>query len=78
MTRLDAQFGGSDTFRVGVADFRGDGRPDYFYQAKPALFGHSYAGAPESCGRRDHAEWRWIRSGTAGERVHFANGNALG
>ena len=33
MTRLDAQFGLSDTYRVGVADFRGDGRPDYFYHA---------------------------------------------
>lgn len=33
LTRLDAQFGASDTYRVGVADFRGDGRPDYFYQA---------------------------------------------
>jgi len=33
MTRLDAQFNTSDRFRVGVADFRGDGRPDYFYQA---------------------------------------------
>ena len=33
MTRLDAQFQASETFRVGVADFRGDGRPDYFYQA---------------------------------------------
>jgi hypothetical protein len=33
MTRLDAQFGISEAFRVAVADFRGDGRPDYFYQA---------------------------------------------
>ena len=33
MTRLDAQFSASDTYRVGVADYRGDGRPDYFYQA---------------------------------------------
>ena len=33
MTRLDAQFGVSEAYRVGVADFRGDGRPDYFYQA---------------------------------------------
>ena len=33
MSRLDAQFITSDRFRVGVADFRGDGRPDYFYQA---------------------------------------------
>ena len=34
MTRLDAQFSASEKFRLGVADFRGDGRPDYFYQAK--------------------------------------------
>ncbi len=33
MSRLDAQFNTSDTYRVGVADYRGDGRPDYFYQA---------------------------------------------
>ena len=33
MSRLDAQFNTTDTFRVGVADFRGDGRPDYFYRA---------------------------------------------
>jgi len=33
LSRLDAQFGVSETYRVGVADFRGDGRPDYFYQA---------------------------------------------
>jgi hypothetical protein len=33
MSRLDAQFGTSEMYRVGVADFRGDGRPDYFYQA---------------------------------------------
>ncbi len=32
-TRLDAQFSGSDTYRVGIADSRGDGRPDYFYEA---------------------------------------------
>ena len=33
LTRLDAQFGAADTYRLGVADFRGDGRPDYFYHA---------------------------------------------
>jgi hypothetical protein len=33
MTRLDTQFNTSEAFRVAVADFRGDGRPDYFYQA---------------------------------------------
>ncbi|MGB8011229.1 MAG: hypothetical protein WCF68_06430 [Terriglobales bacterium] len=33
MTRLDAQFAATEAYRVGVADFRGDGRPDYFYQA---------------------------------------------
>ncbi|MGA8067199.1 MAG: hypothetical protein WCA47_07700 [Terriglobales bacterium] len=34
MSRLDAQFSVSGAFRVGVADYRGDGRPDYFYQAR--------------------------------------------
>ena len=34
MTRLDAQFGVSGAFRLAIADYRGDGRPDYFYQAK--------------------------------------------
>src|SRR5580704_10114759 len=33
MTRLDTQFNTSEAFRLAVADFRGDGRPDYFYQA---------------------------------------------
>ena len=33
LTRLDAQFSTADTYRLGVADFRGDGRPDYFYRA---------------------------------------------
>ena len=33
MTRLDAHFSATEPFRVGVADYRGDGRPDYFYQA---------------------------------------------
>ncbi len=33
LTRLDAQFGATDTYRVGIADFRGDGRPDYSYHA---------------------------------------------
>ena len=32
-TRLDAQFTVTEAFRIGVADWRGDGRPDYFYQA---------------------------------------------
>jgi len=33
MTRLDAQFTADDIYRVGIADLRGDGRPDYFYTA---------------------------------------------
>src|SRR5258706_10163614 len=32
-TRLDAQFTAGGSFRLGVADSRGDGRPDYFYFA---------------------------------------------
>ena len=33
MTRLDAQFFVSEAYKVGVADYRGDGRPDYAYKA---------------------------------------------
>jgi hypothetical protein len=33
MTRLDAQFFTSTMYRMSVSDFRGDGRPDYFYRA---------------------------------------------
>ena len=33
MSRLDAQFSADGDFRLGIADFRGDGRPDYFYVA---------------------------------------------
>ena len=33
MTRLDAQFNSPGAFRIGISDFRGDGRPDYFYVA---------------------------------------------
>ncbi|MGA9041879.1 MAG: IPT/TIG domain-containing protein [Terriglobales bacterium] len=33
-TRLDAQILQSTSFRVGVADYRGDGRPDYHYHAR--------------------------------------------
>jgi IPT/TIG domain len=32
--RLDAVLLASTNFRIGVADFRGDGRPDYFYRAR--------------------------------------------
>jgi hypothetical protein len=34
MTRLDAEFGVSEGFRVGITDYRGDGRPDCFYQGR--------------------------------------------
>ena len=37
-TRLDAQILQSSTFRVGIADYRGDGRPDYHYHAR-VLYG---------------------------------------
>jgi hypothetical protein len=37
-TRLDAQILQSTTFRLGIADFRGDGRPDYRYNAR-VLYG---------------------------------------
>ncbi|HJT72281.1 MAG TPA: IPT/TIG domain-containing protein, partial [Terriglobales bacterium] len=37
-TRLDAQIFQSTTFRLGIADYRGDGRPDYRYKAR-VLYG---------------------------------------
>ena len=37
-TRLDAQILQSTSFRVGIADYRGDGRPDYPYAAR-VLYG---------------------------------------
>ena len=33
-TRLDAQLLQSTSFRLGIADYRGDGRPDYNYSAR--------------------------------------------
>lgn len=46
-TRLDAQIFQSTTFRLGIADYRGDGRPDYRYQAR-VLYGDSIAPARAS------------------------------
>ncbi len=40
MTRLDAEVLNSNTFLIGVADLRGDGRPDYHYHAH-VLYGDS-------------------------------------
>jgi hypothetical protein len=37
-TRLDAQILQSTAFRLGIADYRGDGRPDYRYNAR-VLYG---------------------------------------
>jgi hypothetical protein len=33
LTRLDAQVNSSSSFLIGISDVRGDGRPDYLYQA---------------------------------------------
>jgi hypothetical protein len=33
VSRLDAEFTVSEAYKVGIADYRGDGRPDYVYQA---------------------------------------------
>lgn len=40
MTRLDAQIASSASFLIGIADLRGDGRPDYHYHAQ-VLYGDS-------------------------------------
>jgi len=44
MTRLDAEILNSNTFLIGIADLRGDGRPDYHYHAH-VLYGDSVAPA---------------------------------
>jgi hypothetical protein len=33
VSRLDAEFSTSEAYKVGIVDYRGDGRPDYAYQA---------------------------------------------
>jgi hypothetical protein len=40
MTRLDAQVFTSNSFIIGIADLRGDGRPDYHYHAH-VLYGNT-------------------------------------
>jgi uncharacterized protein (DUF736 family) len=40
MTRLDALIGAAGSYLIGVADLRGDGRPDYHYHAQ-VLYGGS-------------------------------------
>ena len=40
MSRLDAQVLTSNSFIIGIADLRGDGRPDYHYHAH-VLYGDS-------------------------------------
>ncbi|MBA3916857.1 MAG: IPT/TIG domain-containing protein, partial [Acidobacteriales bacterium] len=42
MTQLDAMLLGTTAFRVGIADARGDGRPDYAYHAR-ILYGDTAA-----------------------------------
>jgi hypothetical protein len=46
-TRLDAQILQSTSFRMGIADYRGDGRPDYHYDAR-VLYGDSLTPARAS------------------------------
>ncbi|HUK48424.1 MAG TPA: IPT/TIG domain-containing protein [Terriglobales bacterium] len=48
-TRLDAQIFQSTTFRVGITDYRGDGRPDYRYNAR-VLYGDNINPARASAG----------------------------
>ena len=61
MSRLDAQILNSSSFIIGVADLRGDGRPDYSYHAH-VLYGDSVNPAARSDQRR--------RDHVAGHRLH--------
>ncbi len=44
MTRLEAQFNAGGQYRLGIADFRGDGRPDFRYHAR-LLYGDTVSPA---------------------------------
>jgi hypothetical protein len=46
-TRLDAVLNASTSFRIGISDIRGDGRPDFRYHAR-VLYGDSVAPARAS------------------------------
>jgi hypothetical protein len=50
-TRLDAQILQSTAFRLGIADYRGDGRPDYRYNAR-VFYGDSIRPARSSVAGR--------------------------
>jgi hypothetical protein len=47
LTRLDTSVFSAGTFRIGIADFRGDGRPDYAYHAH-VLYGDTISPARSS------------------------------
>src|SRR5271169_2953260 len=49
ISRLDAQVLSSNSFIIGIADLRGDGRPDYHYHAR-VLYGDSVSPARVSVG----------------------------
>jgi hypothetical protein len=49
MTHLDATLLGTSGFRIGIADYRGDGRPDYRYHAR-VLYGDTVT--PDRAGVR--------------------------
>ena len=49
MTRLDAVLNVSTNFRIGIADQRGDGRPDYHYRVR-VLYGDRISPARTSVG----------------------------
>lgn len=54
MTRLDAQVFTSNSFIIGIADLRGDGRPDYHYHAH-VLYGNT--ATPERIPVKGAAIW---------------------
>lgn len=49
LTRLDANLLSATSFRIGIADARGDGRPDYRYHAR-VLYGNTVSPSQASAG----------------------------
>ncbi len=58
-TRLDAQLFQTTSFRVGISDYRGDGRPDYHYHAR-ILYGDTVTPDAGQRGRRNAVRNRGV------------------
>jgi len=74
MTILNAQFSQTSAYRVGIADMRGDGRPDYLYHARILYGDHLAPARASAAGGPVTIAGVGFHSDT---RVFIGNGNVL-